>query len=114
MSLLGRRFSFQPARAARVERLDFRPLETRHVGLDREAGLGLQVGEMAISVRKAYQQIAIELDALRRIDGIHPIFLVDRLPQHQTPPSTALLQEIVEAPGAKHIAPDAVDRLPSP
>src|SRR5215211_8126101 len=32
----------------------------------------------------------------RRIHRIHPILLVDRLAQHQTPPALPLLEEVVE------------------
>src|SRR4029077_8986130 len=44
----------------------------------------------------------------RRIERVEPVLLVDRLAQHQAP-AAALLEEIVEPPGAHHVAQHAVD-----
>ena len=68
MTLIGRRshsalqrLALQPGAAARVERLDLRPLEARHVGFHLVADPGLQVGQVAIAFGKALQQLGVEL-----------------------------------------------------
>jgi len=74
--------SSQPSRAPRIERIDFGPRQLRHIHLDRVPDADLDVGEMAISSRQRGELCLIKLELRRRIDGINPVFLVDRLTQH--------------------------------
>src|SRR6185503_14441959 len=101
----GRR-AVEPCPAVSIQLLDLRPPELRQVALHLEAEPALQVAQMAVALRDRAQQIGIELDAHRRIHRIHAVLLVDRLAAHDAPSSRALLEKIIEAPGADH-----VDRL---
>ena len=65
---------------------------------------------MAIAFRKAREELGVELRGRARIDRVEPVLLVDRLAQHQAPAALALFQEIVEPPGAHHVAGHALDR----
>ena len=54
--------AFQPRRATAVERLDLGPGQARHVVLDRVADLGLHVGEVAVALGEAREQLRVELE----------------------------------------------------
>src|SRR5215831_20227334 len=102
-------FSFEPLLAVPVERLELGSRESRHVGLHGLSVLGLQIGEMAVSFRKPREQRRIELHGRGWIDRHDAVAFIDRLAQHDAPTALALLQEIVEAAAADHVAHDALD-----
>src|SRR4051812_35579812 len=60
----------QPLRALEVESLDRFPGQTGEPCFDGEAGLRLQVSEVAVADGEAAEQDGVELDAGCRIDGI--------------------------------------------
>src|SRR5262245_17778008 len=64
---------------------------------------------MAIAEREAFEQRLIKHDACRGIDGGDAVFFVDRLAQHDPPPSLALFQKIIEAAGANNVGQLALD-----
>src|SRR5262245_49519284 len=99
----------QPGSSQRVKRGDFIPLQTGHVGLYRVSDARLQVGQMAIPRRKAFEQRLIQHQARRRIDGRDGILFVDRLSQHQTPAAITLFQKVVETTGTDDVGQDAFD-----
>src|SRR5579883_751423 len=101
--------AFEPIFAAPIERRDLRPVEARHVGLHFVADPGLEIGKVPVAFGKLFQQITVQLKPCGRVDRIETILFVDRLAQHQPPTPVALLQEVVESPGAHHIAEDAID-----
>ena len=97
---------------ARVERFHFGAFQPRHVRLHLVADVALQVGQVAITFWETLQQFLIERQQLPGIHRIHAILLVNRLPQHDTPAAIALLEEIVEATRADHIARHVVHQRP--
>src|SRR5262249_30332710 len=70
--------------------------------LDIVAEAGLKVRQVAITLRKTLQDALIQAEVRPVIDRIHPILLINRLPQHHSPAAVALLQKIVKAAGADH------------
>src|ERR1019366_4041258 len=104
------RFAREPAFALRIERFNLRPCQSRHIELDLVTNLRLQIGEMAIAFRKFRQELRIETQLGRRIDGVHAILLVDGLAQHEAPASSAFFEKIEEAAGANDVAQDIVKR----
>ena len=54
------------------------------------------------------QQFLIERQQLSRIHRVHAILFVNRLPEHDAPAIVSLLEEIVKAPGADHVAENIV------
>src|SRR5688572_25352706 len=100
--------AFEPGPPLAVKPLDFGSPELGQAGLDGEPQAGLQVGEVAVAFGKAREQRRIELQARRRVDRVHAVLLVDRLAAHDRP-AAALLEEVVEAPGAHHVHRHAVD-----
>src|ERR1041385_7438712 len=104
------RLALEPARALRVERVQVRTFETWHVSLHFVADLALQISEMEITFRETLEQILIERELGGRIDWIEAISFISEPAQHQSPAAATILEEIVEAPGADHVANDAVDR----
>src|SRR5215472_8240464 len=103
------RLSLEPAFAAAIERRYLWPVQARHVGLHLVADPGLQIGEMAVALRKLRQQSFVQFEPCGWIQRIEAVFLVDRLAQHQAPTFFALFQEVIEAAGADHVADDVVD-----
>src|SRR5262245_39499624 len=101
--------SLQRVRAPGVERVDFRTVGAGSVALDVEAGLDLQIGEVAVADWKAIENLLVERDRGGGIKRHQPIHFVDQSPHHDAPLALALLQEIVEPPGADHVAWLAVD-----
>src|SRR5215467_6820709 len=102
--------ALEPARALPIERVQVRPFEAGHVCLHLVADLGLQISQMPVAFRKTLEQILIERQLGRGIDRIETILFVNQSAQHQPPPGAAIFEEIVESPGADHVADDAVDR----
>jgi hypothetical protein len=112
----------EPVRAAAVQVLDAGAGEPRHVALDVESDLGLDVAEVAVSDGELGQQIAVQLEPGGRVDRVEPVLLVDRLAQDDPPAAGAVsgtliavhapLEEVVEAAGADHVALDAVHLRP--
>ena len=110
--LSGRGPAAQPGGAAPIQRLDLRAPEPWHVSLDVVADPRLQVREMAVALGELAEQLAVELQSCARIDGSHPVLLVDRLAQHEAPAAVSLLEEVVEAAGAHNVDLDVVDDRP--
>src|SRR5262245_43498043 len=101
--------ALEPCRTQSITRLDLLALETGHVGLHEVADARLYVGQMAIAELEAFEHRRIKRDAGRGIDGGDAVFFVDRLAQHDPPPSLALFQEIIEAAGANDVGQLALD-----
>src|SRR5262245_45798914 len=102
--------ALEPFGTEGVERRHLRPVEARHVLFHLVADLGLQIGEVAVADGEPRQQRLIEVEHGGRIDRVDAILFVDQPAQHDAPATPPLLQEVVEAPGAHHVADDAVDR----
>src|SRR5262249_44405745 len=64
------RLSPKPGGTPRVERLHLRPGQAGHVRLDGEAVLRLEVREVPVARREALEQVAIELQVRRGVDGV--------------------------------------------
>src|SRR5215469_12527403 len=103
------RLAFEPARALRIERVQIRPFEARHVGFYLVADLALQISKMPVAFWETLEQVLIEGEFGRRIDGVEAVSFISESAQHQSPAAAAILEEIVEPPGADHVADDAVD-----
>src|SRR4051794_16225830 len=86
--LLVRRPAGEPARAARVQRVDLGPDEPGHVRLDVEADPCLGVGEVAVADREALEQLRVEHQGGGRVERVEAVLLVDRLGLGG-PPTTA-------------------------
>jgi hypothetical protein len=72
----------------------------------------LQIGEVAIALGEAGQKLAVEQRRGGRVNWIEAVFLVDGLAQDETPALLALLEEIVQAADADHVAQDVLDLRP--
>src|SRR5262245_9375982 len=107
-SLAPRGSALQPAAPTGIERLHDWPLEAWHVALHAIADLLLDIGEMAVALRKRREFRRIELERGRRIDRVEPVLLVDRLAHDHAPAPGALFDEVVEPTGAHDVAGDAV------
>jgi len=90
------------ARRRAVKPLDDRALELRHVALDREAELRLQVPQVAVASGKVPSRSG---SSLIRADGSPGPCDPSRRSAGaaRSPALAALLEEIVEAPGADHV-----------
>src|SRR5579864_8294921 len=77
----------QPGRAPLVEALHFGAAHARHVGLDRVAGLDLQVGQVTVALGEAGEHFGVEGERGGRVDGIEAVLLVDGLAQDDPPPA---------------------------
>src|SRR5262249_1007030 len=98
----------EPGRSTGVEGLYLRSPEARHVGFDREADRGLQVGEVTVTLTEACQEPPIGREPGRRIDRVHAVLLVDGLAKHQTPTFVTLLDEVIETASADDVHEDIV------
>src|SRR5215218_8100285 len=79
----------QPLCPARVQRLDLRARQTRHVALDVVADALLEIGEVAVALGVAGEDLRVEVGGLRRIDRVETILLVDRLANDDPPPAVS-------------------------
>jgi hypothetical protein len=102
----------QPGGAARVQALDLGTTQAGHVRLDGEAELGLQVGQVAVTVGEPLQHAGVQRERRRRVDRVDAVLLVDRLPEHDRPPAVAAGEEVVEPAGAGDVAQHVVGHTP--
>src|SRR4029079_8812678 len=98
----------EPALASGIERLHHIALQAGHVQLDLVADARLRIRKMPVPLGKALQQGAIERWQRARRHWVEAVLLVDGLAQHHAPSSFTLLDEIVEAAGAKDVAQHAI------
>ena len=59
---------------------------------------------MPISLRKGCQHLLVKLDDSRRIDGINPVLLVNRLAVQHLPPAFVARHKVVKAASTDHVA----------
>src|SRR5258707_14885302 len=67
------------------------------------------MSEVPVSRWKPLEQRPFEDRRRAWRDGVHAVLLIDRLAQHDAPAPLALFEEIVEPPGAEHVAQHALD-----
>src|SRR5947207_3370370 len=94
------RLAGEPCRAVIVELPYRRSLQHGHVALDGEADLRLRVGKIAVTLGKLAEEFGVEMERRAGIERVDAILFVDRLAQHDRPARAAVLEKIVEAPGA--------------
>src|SRR6185295_1345364 len=70
---------------------------------------GLQIGKVPVAFGETPEQSGVEGQSGVRCDGIETILFVNRLPEDNPPVRLTLLEEIIEASRANHVAKDAVD-----
>src|SRR5215216_2440451 len=104
------RLAREPCGAASIECVELGAVDPGHVRLHVKTVPGLQIGQVAVAFGEAHQQVGIEGRACRGVNGVEPVFLIDRLTQHETPAAIPLLEEIVKAADAGEIAHHALDR----
>src|SRR3954451_13621506 len=109
-SASGSRRAREPGRPAAVDVVDLAAGQAGHVRLHREADPRLEVGEVPIPRRVAFEQLAGELEGRGRVDGVEAVLLVDGLSLDDAPAAVAPFDEVVEAPRADHVAGDPVHR----
>ena len=63
---------------------------------------------MTVAFGKLGKECRVELERRARIDGVDAVLFIDRLAQHDRPALVPLLEKIVEATRAQHVAGDAV------
>ena len=100
------------SRAATIKRIEFGAIKARHVGLDRVADPGLQIGEVTVAFRNPRQQVLVEFEPRRRIHGIEPRPFHKSAGAAPTPPAIALLKKIVELAGVDHVANHTLNGRP--
>src|SRR3954454_5040562 len=103
------RLALQPRRSARIQWLDLAPLQARPVALDRVADAGLQISEVPVARWELLEERFVQNGSCTRRNGVHAVFLIDRLAQHDAPAALPFFEEIVEPPGAKHVAQHTLD-----
>src|SRR5436190_15670042 len=59
---------------------------------------------MPVTLREPAEQLRVQPKRCCRIDRIHAVFFINRLPQGQSPSSGTLLEEIVKTAGADDVA----------
>src|SRR5689334_14593435 len=70
---LFQRLTRKPVATKGVKRLNFRPLQSWHVGFDLIPDLGLDIGEVSVALGEALQKLLVQLDGCAWIDGIETI-----------------------------------------
>src|SRR3954453_6987457 len=103
------RLALEPRTSARIQCLDLGPLHAGHVALDRVADAGLQISEVPVARWELLEERFVQNGSCTRRNGVHAVFLIDRLAQHDAPTALPLFEEIVEPPGAEHVAQHALD-----
>src|SRR5882672_10058925 len=69
----------------------------RQAGIHPRAVAGLKIGEMAVTLRKASEQLGIERESHLRIDRIDAVLFVDDRALDDAPGAVAFLDAIAEA-----------------
>ena len=102
-------FPLQPGGAPAIQQIERRAVAARHVGLHPIADLGLQIGEVAVTLGHLVQKLLVELDLGARHHRIDAVGLVNGLAQNHAPARFSLLQEIVKPARASDVAQNTVD-----
>src|SRR3954465_8844368 len=102
------RLALQPRSSACIQCLDLGPLQAGHVALDRVADAGLQISEVPVARWELLEERFVQNGSCTRRNGVHAVFLIDRLAQHDAPAALPFFEEIVEPAGAKHVAQHAL------
>src|SRR6185436_10614935 len=72
--------------------------------------LGLQIPEVAVADREAFEQLSVELRRLVWIDRDDAVLFVGQPAPHQAPLALALFEKIIKSADAEHVADHTLDR----
>jgi len=86
------------------------PLQLRHVHLDLEAQLGLQIRQVAIALGKGLQQLFIEHQFGAVIERVDAVFFRKSAGGARSARGCRVPRKNRKAPGADHVHRDAVSR----
>src|SRR5258706_493977 len=99
----------EPGPAFAQQALERLAARGRQAGIHPRAVAGLKIGEMAVALRKASEQLGVETEARLRIDRIDTVFFVDHRALDDPPSAVALLDPVEEAALAHGVDLDSVE-----